>query len=440
MEAITHQSKISMENGTKKWRFQAMRNQQQQQQEEAALTTANIRGVLGILMGNLDPEDKRPVVPLSHGDPSAFPCFRTSPAAEDAIVDALKSAKHNHYSPSVGILPARRALADYMNKDLPYKLSPDNVYLTAGCSHAIELALTVLAQPGNNILLPRPGFPYTEAIAASCGFEVRHFDLLPEQGWEVDLEAVEALGDENTVAMVIINPGNPCGNVYSYEHLKKVAETARKLGIIVIADEVYGHMAFGSTPFVPMGVFGSVVPVLTLGSLSKRWIVPGWRMGWLVTNDPTDLLRDSGVVESIKNHLNTPLDPVTFIQAALPRILENTTQDFFSDILNTLRDAADLSYRKIQDIPCITCPQKAEGSMFMLIELNLSDMEDINDDIDFSLKLAREESTFVLPGTTVGMKNWFRISFAVDPATLEDGLERMKAFCLRHAKKQTILN
>ncbi|KAJ4836041.1 hypothetical protein Tsubulata_030238 [Turnera subulata] len=355
---------MSMENGSKKWRFQAKNSQQQQE----ALTTANIRGVLGILMGNLDPKDKRPVIPLSHGDPSAFPCFRTTSAAEDAIVDALKSAKHNHYSPSVGLLPARRALADYMNKDLPYKLSPDNVYLTAGCSHAIELALTVLAQPGNNILLPRPGFPYTEAIAASCGFEVRHFDLLPEQGWEVDLEAVEALGDENTVAMVIINPGNPCGNVYSYEHLKKVAETARKLGIIVIADEVYGHMAFGSTPFVPMGVFGSVVPVLTLGSLSKRWIVPGWRMGWLVTNDPTDLLRDSG------------------------------------------------------------------------IELNLSDMEDINDDIDFSLKLAREESTFVLPGTTVGMKNWFRISFAVDPATLEDGLERMKAFCLRHAKKQTILN
>jgi hypothetical protein len=75
----------------------------------------------------------------------------------------------------------------------------------------------------------------------------------------------------------------------------QVAETARKLGIMVISDEVYGHLTFGSTPFVPMGVFASTVPVLTLGSISKRWIVPGWRMGWLVTNDPNGILQDSGV-------------------------------------------------------------------------------------------------------------------------------------------------
>lgn len=71
----------------------------------------------------------------------------------------------------------------------------------------------------------------------------------------------------------------------------QIAETAEKLGILVIADEVYGHLAFGSRPFVPMGVFGSTVPVLTLGSLSKRWIVPGWRLGWFVTSDPSGTFR-----------------------------------------------------------------------------------------------------------------------------------------------------
>lgn len=71
----------------------------------------------------------------------------------------------------------------------------------------------------------------------------------------------------------------------------QIAETAEKLGILVIADEVYGHLAFGSRPFVPMGVFGSTVPVLTLGSLSKRWIVPGWRLGWFVTSDPSGMFR-----------------------------------------------------------------------------------------------------------------------------------------------------
>lgn len=238
------------------------------------------------------------------------------------------------------------------------------------------------------------------------------------------------------VAMVIINPGNPCGSVYSYQHLEKVAETARKLGIMVISDEVYGHLTFGSTPFVPMGVFASTVPVLTLGSISKRWIVPGWRMGWLVTNDPNGILQDSGIVASIKDYLNISSDPPTFIQAAVPQIIENTKDDFFSKINNILGEAADICHGKIQDIPCIICPHKPEGSMFVMVKLNLTLLEGIDDDVDFCLQLAKEESVMALPGMAVGMKDWLRITFAIEPSALEDGLERLKVFCQRHAKKQ----
>lgn len=119
--------------------------------------------------------------------------------------------------------PDDSAIAEYLSRDLPYKLSTDDIFLTAGCSQAIEIALYVLARPGANILLPRPGFPFYEARAGVSGLEVRHFDLLPEKGWEIDLEAVEALADDNTVAMVVINPGNPCGNVFTYQHLAEVS-------------------------------------------------------------------------------------------------------------------------------------------------------------------------------------------------------------------------
>ncbi|KAK2651172.1 hypothetical protein Ddye_018661 [Dipteronia dyeriana] len=419
-----------MENGSlKKWRFQGNKN----------LTTSSgftVRGVLNSLIENLNVNDPRPTIPLGNGDPSAFPCFRTAIEAEDAIVDAVRSAKYNHYSPTAGLLPARRAVAEYLNRDLPYKLSPDDVFLTLGCIQAIEAILTSLKHPGANILLPRPGFPYYESLAAHIHLEVKHFDLLPEKGWEVDLDAVEALVDENTVAMVIINPGNPCGSVYTRQHLQKIAETARNLGILVIADEVYEHLAFGSTPYVPMGVFGSIVPVVTLGSISKRWIVPGWRLGWVVTSDPNGILLKTVIIDSIKGFLNISSDPITFIQGALPQILDKTKEDFYSKIIDILRKDADIGYDKIAEIPCITCSKKPEGGMFMMVKLNVSLLEGINDDMDFVLQLAKEESVIVLPGIAVGMKNWLRVTFAIDPSMLEEGLERMKSFCQRHAKKQ----
>lgn len=414
-----------MENGCEKWCFE-------KKEEVNESETMTVRGFFDMLMENLNKDDPRPVIPLSNGDPSRFECFRTATAAEDAIVDAVRSANYNSYAPAVGMLPARRAVAGHLNRDIPYKLSAEEVYLTTGCHQSIEVTLTALAHPGANILLPRPGYPYYEARAACSYLEVRHFDLVPEKGWEVDLDVVVALADENTVAIVIINPGNPCGNVFSYEHLKKIAETARKLGILVIADEVYGHISFGSTQYVPMGVFGSIVPVLTLGSISKRWNVPGWRVGWLVTTDPRGILRKTGIVKSITRVLDVSSDPTTFVQGAIPEIIENTKDNFFIQVKGILREAVDICYDGIKDITCMSCPRKPEGAMSMMVKLNLSILKGINDDIEFCMKLAKEESVLVLPGVAVGLKNWFRITFAITPTSLEEALARIKAFCLRH--------
>ncbi|XP_010272356.1 PREDICTED: probable aminotransferase TAT2 [Nelumbo nucifera] len=414
---------------SRKWGFRA-------NQDLTTSTGITIRGLLQMLDVALDAGDPRPMIRLGHGDPSLFPCFRTSQIAEDAIVEAVRSAKFNHYPPFVGMLPARRAVAEYLSLDLPYKLSPDDVFLTLGCTQAIEIALSVLACPGANILLPRPGFPLYEARAAFNHLEIRHYDLLPEKGWEVDIDSIENLADENTVAMVIINPGNPCGNVFTYQHLRKVSETAKKLGILVISDEVYGHLTFGNNPFVPMGVFGSIVPVLTLGSISKRWIVPGWRLGWLVTSDPNGMLKRTQIVDCIKVCLNISSDPATFVQGALPQILGKTQEDFFKKIASILRQTSEICFEKIKEIDCITCPQRPEGSMFVMVKLNVSLLEDINDDIDFCYKLAKEESVIVLPGIAVGMKNWLRITFAVEPSSLEDAMGRIRSFCQRHKKRQ----
>lgn len=391
-----------------------------------------VREARTMIMENLDPLDQRPMLALAHGDPSIFPCFRTCRNAETAVVDALSSGQFNSYGTAVGLPPARKAVAEYLSRDLPYQLTSNDVVLTLGCTQAIDIALSSLASPGANILLPSPGYPYYEVFSGHIGLETRHFDLLPENGWEVDLDAIEALADVNTVAMVIINPGNPCGNVFTYSHLQKVAEVAKKLGILVISDEVYGHLTFGSNPFIPMGVFGSIVPVITVGSLSKRWIVPGWRLGWLVTNDTHGILQKYGVMESIKRIASISADPATFIQGAVPQILEKTSEEFFSRVINILRQDADICYDKLKEIPCLMCPHKPEGSMFVMVKLDLSKLNGIIDDIDFCIKLAKEEKMIILPGVTMGAKNWLRITFALEPKALEDGLERLKTFCQRY--------
>ncbi|XVF78581.1 hypothetical protein PTKIN_Ptkin14bG0145900 [Pterospermum kingtungense] len=397
-------------------------------------STITIKGILSLLMQSVDEKNGKRLISLGMGDPTVYSCFHTTHVAGEAVVEALQSEKFNGYSPTVGLPQTRRAIAEYLSCDLPYKLSSDDVFVTSGCTQAIDVALSMLARPGANILLPRPGFPIYELCATFRRLEVRYFDLLPERGWEVDLDSIEALADQNTVGLVIINPGNPCGNVYSYQHLEKIAEIAEKLKIPVIADEVYGHLAFGDNPFVPMGVFGSIVPVLTLGSLSKRWIVPGWRLGWFVISDPCGMFKNPKIVERIKKYFDILGGPATFIQAAVPRIIGQTDEVFFQKTINTLKQTSDICCDMIKEIPCITCPHKPQGSMAVMIKVNLSSLENISDDIDFCFRLAKEESVIILPGTAVGLKNWLRITFAADPHSLKEALGRLKSFCKRHTK------
>nr|CAB3490033.1 unnamed protein product [Digitaria exilis]CAB3490048.1 unnamed protein product [Digitaria exilis] len=354
------------------------------------LTAHSVRGALGRVKAGMVADDggggggARPVIPMGQGDPSLFPCFRTAPEAVDAVAGALRSGEHNCYSSCVGLEPARRSIAQHLSNDLPYELSPDDVYLTNGCAQAIEIICSVLARPGANILVPRPGYLFYEARAVFNGMEARYFDLLPEKDWEVDIDGVQAIADKNTVAMVIVNPGNPCGNVYSYEHLAKassnrlVAETARNLGIFVITDEVYAHLTFGERKFVPMADTGR-------GCHSFK------NMGRGVDMRMADKIAKLFVVDSIKSYLDISSDPPTFVQGAIPNLLKNTKDEFFNKTIKILRETADICWEKLKGINAITCPSKPEGSMFVMVKLDLTCLPDIKDDMDFCCRLAKEE-------------------------------------------------
>ncbi|KAF8077096.1 hypothetical protein N665_1062s0016 [Sinapis alba] len=233
-----------------------------------------------------DPNGK-PVLPPSNK------AVETSHTAEKAVVKVVLSGTGNAYAPSIGLPLAKSAVAAYLNRDLPKKLTADDVFMTVGCKRAIDLAVDILAKPEANVLLPRPGFPWDVVRSIYKNLEVRYYDFIPENNFEIDFESVKKVTDKNTFAIFIINPHNPNGNTYSEAHLKQLAELAKELSIMVVSDEVFRWTVFGDNPFVPMGKFASIVPVVTLGSLSKGWNVPGWRTGWLALHDLDGVFRNT---------------------------------------------------------------------------------------------------------------------------------------------------
>lgn len=397
----------------------------------------SIRGVVAELQSSAN--SGKPVISLGPGDPAAYPhLFSKGRAAfTEAVASAVTSTLHDSYPPPFGLPSARRATAAYLRgvvkscgySQHPVQLRESDVFLTVGATQALQAVLTILASAGGNILLPRPGFPLYESSCELAGVDRRYYDLLPARNWEADPSQIRYIADARTLAIVVINPNNPTGAVFSSHHLLQIAEIARDLNIPIIADEVYGGMVFGGGRFVPMASFTHLAPVITIGSLSKRWMVPGWRFGWLAICDRHGTLQ--GVRKATEILMNLNPGPASVIQAAVPSILSDANAEFHENVLAVLEPCMNTLFEGLKQIKALRCPSRPKGSMFMMVEVDTTLLHGIESDMDFARQLMKEESVLVLPGSIFGMKNWIRVFFGL-PADLSiDACERMKSFCER---------
>ncbi|MFN3385953.1 MAG: aminotransferase class I/II-fold pyridoxal phosphate-dependent enzyme [Candidatus Thermochlorobacter sp.] len=367
----------------------------------------------------------RKVIYLNIGDPALYG-FQPPEPLQEAITKAVREG-YNGYSPSVGITEARTAIAEEAYRR-GIKTTPDDVIFTYGASEAADLVFSALLEPGDEVLVPAPGYPLYTAIAAKLGAVEVKYHQNPERNWQPDADELREKITARTKLLVIINPNNPTGALYSPETLKAMLNVAREHGLIVIADEVYHKLIFEGT-HVPMGsLAGDDLPVITMESLSKNYLAPGWRLGWMtVTN--AHLISDlmAAIRKLADARLSAPMPAQHVIKTAV-----SLPTSYLEATMRRLRAQRDITFEMLNQISAIRC-NKPEGAFYAMAQINLENGE-LGTDEAFVLGLLREKGVLFVHGSGFGTEpkdGFFRIVFLPDDETLREVYSRVADFVVQ---------
>jgi alanine-synthesizing transaminase len=356
---------------------------------------------------------------LNIGDPIQFG-FETPAHLIDAVARAMRDG-HNGYVASAGIEPARISVAhEYTRRGMP--LSPDRIVVTQGTSEGIELALSVLADPGDEVLVPTPTYPLYTAVLAKIGARAVYYRTDPSRGWQPDLDDIRRRITSVTRAIVVIDPNNPTGAVYSTDARTALIELADRAGLTVLADEVYGDVAFdGPAPL--LGSLDPDAPIISFSSLSKAYLAPGWRTGWLAVGRSRRL---DEVLAGIRKMADGRLCSPGPMQYAIAPALDGD-RSHQARFAQALRVRAELTTRRLTAIPGVRCVMP-RAAFYAMPQMALPQGRT---DQDFVLGLLRATGILCVFGSGFGMpaeEGYFRLVFLASPDELETIYDDMEAF------------
>ena len=356
---------------------------------------------------------------LNIGDPIPFG-FKTP----QHLLDAVQRAMHdglNGYTSSPGIEPAREAVAeDFAGRGL--KIPADRVLLTMGTSEGIELALTALVNAGEEVLVPVPTYPLYTAVLAKLGANAAYYQTDPNNNWMPDLDHIESLIGPRTRALVVINPNNPTGAVYSDSTRRKLLELANRHSLLLLADEVYADLAYDG-PISPIGSLDPEAPVISFSSLSKAYLAPGWRAGWMAVGT-SDRLDD--LLAAIKKLADGRLCSTAPMQAAITAALtqKSSDQDTFRA---ALRERAELTTARLNAIDGISCVAPT-AAFYAVPQVTLPPNKT---DEDYVLGLLRSTGVLCVHGSGFGLPpgdGFMRIVFLANPQELNEIYDLIDSF------------
>ncbi len=365
------------------------------------------------------------ILKLNIGNPAPFG-FEAPDAIMMDIIQHLPETQG--YSDSRGLYSARTAIVQYYQNKGIMHLEPNDVYLGNGVSELIPMTLQALCDPGDEILIPSPDYPLWTASTALAGGSPVHYRCDEERGWQPDLEDIRAKVNKNTKGIVVINPNNPTGAVYSQETLQGLADIARENNLIVFTDEIYEKITYDQASMVHMASLTKEdVLCLTFSGLSKAYRVAGYRAGWVAITGPKwaakDYLEGIRLLASMRLCSNVPAQHA--IQTAL-----GGYQSINDLILpgGRLKEQRDLSYRMLNQMEGISC-QQADGALYLFPKIDCQRFN-IRDDEQFVLDLLQEQKILISHGSAFnwGEPDHFRLVFLPDLQTLKSALERLGNF------------
>jgi alanine-synthesizing transaminase len=328
---------------------------------------------------------------LNIGDPIPFG-FETPRHLIEAVDRAMRDG-HNGYTASVGVAPARDAVAaEYVGRGVP--TTADRVILTSGTSEGIELALGALADAGDEVLVPTPTYPLYTAVLAKLGARAVFYHTDPSNGWQPDMDDLRRLVSPATRAIVVIDPNNPTGAVYPDDTRRAIIELADRAGIPILADEVYGDLAFdGPAPL--LGSLAPDAPILSFSSLSKAYLAPGWRAGWLVVGRSRQLDDVLAAIKKLADGRLCSPGPMQYaIEAALTG--DRSHQRTF---VAALQARARLTMDRLTAIPGVTCAEP-HAAFYVMPKVALP--PGVTDE-EYVLALLRETGILCVYGSGFGL-------------------------------------
>ena len=389
----------------------------------ASNRTANFHYAIRNLVSAAEAQERagRSVVYLNIGDPQAYG-FRPPAHIVEAVARALKDS-FTGYAHSAGLPAARSAVSAYATA-LGAPTTPEQVLITAGASEAADLVLTALVNDGEEVLLPAPGYPIYPAILNKLGARARYYELDPTRRWQPSIEKIDSLVTNLTRALVLINPNNPTGSIIPDEVTSQLLEVAARHKLLVIADEVYRELCFEKPPTSASVLAQQMdVPVITLESLSKTHLVPGWRVGWMRYTH-VKAMRD--LTEAIARLASGRLCSPTPAQYAIQPALEGS-RDFQQSFLREIKSRRDLCIDRIQNNEGLSCELPA-AAFYLMIRV---DKLGGRTDEEFVSELLRETGVLVVHGSGFGMDphhGYFRMVYLADEPTLRDVFNRIDKF------------